>query len=208
MKLPDFFESSHPLIESLQDQSDEQLLQDFQTQPSQGRFFIAIFCRYAPLTYALLSQKAGSSLQVEYLFAKAWRNLFFELRALDFHSSSSSPGLTLQDWIFEKIAVSIHTDPVPSIEEVPYSLATAPFPLWCYLQIALDQLPPRPRLLLVLTYLFHWSAHKIVSFLAAEGEELAPAQLDRELIEASDGLLAAIPEDIQEIYLTPETVKA
>lgn len=200
MKLPDFFESSHPLISPLLEMSDKELLEAFQQNPNQGRYFIAIFCRYGPLTYSLLTNKAKLPLQVEYLFARVWRNLFFEFRGLPISEVQADQGL--QQWIFDKTAVSIHTDETPSIEHIPYAIDVTPVPFWCYLLTSLDHLPPVERLVLVLAKTFHWPEAKIQNFLAAEYEDWEPETLNQYLDSASDRLSTLLPEDICDIYLT------
>ena len=199
MKLPDFFETSHPLISPLLEQSDTELLEAFQQNPEQGRYFIAIFCRYGPLTYSLLTPKATLSLQIEYLFARVWRNFFFEFRGLSASELSGDRGL--QQWIFEKTAVSIHTDETPAIEHIPYSIDATPVPLWCYLLTCLDHLPPLERLVLVLSKTFHWPEAKIQTFMAAEHEDWDPSALTQYLETASDRLSSALPSDVYDIYL-------
>ncbi len=200
MKLPDFFESSHPLISSVLELSDQELLEAFQQNPTQGRYFIAIFCRYGALTYSLLANKAKLPLQVEYLFARVWRNLFFEFRALPLSELHREQGL--QSWIFNKTAVAIHTDEIPSIEHIPYAIDTTPVPFWCYLLTALEQMPPLERVLLVLSKTFHWPEAKIQSFLSAEAEHWEPDALNQHLQLAGDRLSTLLPEDICEIYLS------
>ncbi len=202
MKLPDFLESSHPLISPLLSWSDEQLVSSFQTHPHEGKFFVAIFCKYAALTYSLLTNKAPSSIQVDYLFAKVWRNLFFELRTLtpeQMHGSNPN-NQGLQAWIFNKTAMSIHTEDIPAIEEIPYSMEVAPLPLWCYLQIALDTISPMSRLILVLSQTFRWPCPKIMSYLGAEGEGMTAVELEAALDLARTELVEAMPEDVQTIY--------
>ena len=202
MKLPDFLESSHPLISPLLEWSDKDLVRAFQENPQEGRYFIAIFCKYAALSYSLLTNKAPSQIQVDYIFAKVWRNLFFELRTLPpekMHGSNPN-NLGLQAWIFNKTAMSIHSEDIPSIEDIPYVMDAAPLPFWCYIQIALDQVSPLSRLLLVLSETFRWSPAKILSFMKMEGEEFNSSQLEAALNKANEELRAVMPYDVQEIY--------
>lgn len=203
MKLPDFLESSHPLVSPLLSWSDEQLVLSFQTHPDEGKFFIAIFCKYAALTYSLLTNKAPSQIQVDYIFARVWRNLFFELRTLtpeQMHGSNPN-NQGLQAWIFNKTALSIHTEQIPAIEDVPYSMDASPLPFWCYLQIALDSISPLSRLLLVLSQTFRWPHSKIIGFLSAEGEKMSALELETALNQAQTELASALPVDVQDIYV-------
>jgi hypothetical protein len=203
MKLPNFSESGHPLIQPLLNQDDRQLLAELQQKPEQGRYFIAIFCRYGPLTYSLLRNRAVSQLQVDYLFARVWRNLFYRLRGLNWEElqSEGQGEASLQSWIFQNVALSIHQDQIPPIESIQYSLDDVPLPLWCYLQTALDHVESLPRLILVLTERFHWPPAKVVSFLKAEGHSLATADLATYSGLGQAQLEAALPADIREIYL-------
>ncbi|MEM9137799.1 MAG: sigma-70 family RNA polymerase sigma factor [Cyanobacteria bacterium P01_F01_bin.42] len=213
MKLTDFLESSHPLISPLLDWDDTQLVAAFQQRPQEGKFFVAIFCKYAALTYSLLVNKAPTQIQVEYMFAKVWRNLFLELRSLSLeqldddasNSPTASNNQVLQGWIFNRTALSIHTEQVPSIEAIPYSMDVAPLPFWCYVQTALDSISPLSRLTLVLTQTFRWPQAKILSFLAAEGTSLTRAELAELLTEAQTELNDAMPTDIQDIYGVKES---
>lgn len=204
MKLPDFLESSHPLVSPLLNWSDEELVTAFQNNPQEGKFFIAIFCRYAALTYSLLTNKAPSQIQVDYIFAKVWRNLFFELRTLtpEKMHGSNPKNQGLQAWIFNKTALSIHAESIPAIEDIPYCMETAPLPFWCYTQIALDTITPISRLVLVLSQTFRWPQTKIMSFLKAEGQNLSPSEFEKMLAHAQTELLHALPSDVQDIYTT------
>lgn len=201
MKLPEFPEADHPLVGSCLEQSDLELTQGFQRHPEQGQFFVAIFCRYGVLTYSLLRNKARVAMQVDYLFACLWRNVFYELRHLQVDPSSTPDDFSLQTWVVNKIALCINQDEVPAIETIQYSLEAASPPLWCYLQMALEDLPPLSRLLLTLSQVFRWQDSRIVAVLQAEGEEITVEQLQPKLRYAYRCLQEALPEDIQAIYL-------
>jgi hypothetical protein len=140
---------------------------------------------------------------VDYLFARVWRNLFYRLRGLNWEElqSEGQGEASLQSWIFQNVALSIHQDQIPPIESIQYSLDDVPLPLWCYLQTALDHVESLPRLILVLTERFHWSPAKVVSFLKAEGHSLATADLATYSGLGQAQLEAALPADIREIYL-------
>jgi hypothetical protein len=201
MKLPEFSEANHPLVRAYLEQSDLDLTQGFQAHPEQGRYFVAIFCRYGVLTYALLRNKAKVSMQVDYLFAQMWRNIFYELRHLHIDPSSTPDDFSLQTWVVNKMALCINQDQVPAIETIQYSLAAASPPLWCYLQMALEDLPPLSRLLLTLSQVFHWQETRIAAVLQAEGEEIDIEQIQPKLHYAYQCLQEALPEDIRAIYV-------
>ncbi|WP_299484920.1 sigma-70 family RNA polymerase sigma factor [Acaryochloris sp. IP29b_bin.137] len=198
MKLPEFPEANHPLVKSLQDCSDQELVQGFQQYPGEGKYFTALFCRFGAMSYSLLRNMARSPLQVDYLFARVWRNVFYELPHLT--TDAGGPSLTLQSWILNKVAACITQDQLPAVETIQYTLTAAPPPLWCYVQIALDQLSPLPRLILVLSQTFHWQDQRIVAVLQAEGEDVTTEDIAQYLQEAYQSLQAALPEDIQAIY--------
>lgn len=209
MAVRQFPESQHPLVQALSGLSDQALVQQFQQCPHEGRFFTALFCRYGALAYILIGQMAQAELQVDYLFAKIWRNIFFELTYLDLGQTSEN--FSLQTWIFNKIALCINQDDVVPVESIQYNLIDAPPPLWCYLQLALDQLPPLSRLVLTLSQTFRWSNSRIVAFLQAEGETMARETLNIAIENAQAELIMLLPADIKAIYLnvqmaTPETV--
>jgi hypothetical protein len=206
MRVPQFPEAQHPIVEALSSHSDRELVYGFQQQPEQGQFFVAIFCRYAGLSYVLIRNMAHAALQTDYLFAKVWRNIFFELSYLDPGTPlSDADDFSLQTWIFNKTALCINQEDAPSIESVQYALDIASPPLWCYLQIALDRLPSLHRLVLVLSQTFHWSDPRILGFLHSEGESVERNTISQLKVEAFETLSQILPEDIQAIYFTTET---
>jgi hypothetical protein len=202
MSVPEFLEAQHPLVQALCNEGDRSLVHRFQQNPQEGKYFAAIFCRYSGLTYVLIRNMARAALQTDYLFARVWRNIFFELTYLDVGAPDQSiaDDFSLQTWIFNKAALCVNQEEAPSIESVQYALNIASPPLWCYLQTALDQLPALHRLVLVLSQTFHWSESRIMSFLEAEGQSLDQQTLTQTQTEAYQRLIEALPEDIQSIY--------
>jgi hypothetical protein len=202
MSIPEFLEDQHPLVQALSDDSDRHLVRQFQQNPDEGKYFTAIFCRYSELTYVLIRNMARAALQTDYLFARVWRNIFFELTYLDVGESDEAIAdeFSLQTWIFNKAALCVNQEEAPSIETVQYALSVASPPLWCYLQTALDRLPALHRLVLVLSGTFHWSEARILGFLEAEGQTIGQATLDQTRSEAYQRFMESIPEDIQVIY--------
>jgi hypothetical protein len=216
MSVPEFLEAQHPLVQALGNDSDRTLVRQFQQNPKDGKYFTAIFCRYSGLTYVLIRNMARAALQSDYLFARVWRNIFFELSYLDVGETDGAiaDDFSLQTWIFNKAALCVNQEEAPSIESVQYALKVAPPPLWCYLQTALDQLPTLHRLVMVLSQTFHWSESRILGFLEAEGQAISPEILAQTQSEAYERFIAAIPADIQTIYFdapllqAPENVEA
>ncbi|MGK7903155.1 MAG: sigma-70 family RNA polymerase sigma factor [Hormoscilla sp.] len=238
MQLPEFPECNHTIIKSLFNHSDRELLTLFQLHPECGRYFTAIFCRYYPIVYTLISQSARSPVQADYLFALTWRHIFHELRGLDLRAVSrpdrisenkvvtpqesylryhdagsnkltsrdpiaqlSTDTLTLQNWLIDITAICINRFELPPVESIYYSLEEASPPLWCYLEQALEQVPPGMRLIILMAQTFHWSETRISAYLQAEGEMISPANVKMQLIEGYQLLLDTLPADIREIYL-------
>ncbi len=206
MQLPQFPESHHPLVESLAHYSDQELLTLFQRHPESGRYFTAIFCRYSPIVYTLISHSARSPVQADYRFACTWRHIYYELGGLDLHPShpSDSP-LTLQNALINLTAFCINHLELPSVESIYYRLSDCSPPLWCYLEQGLDQLTPTLRLMILLSQTFHWSETRIAAYLQAEGEPISPFQVKNQLQQGIAALEAALPADIRTIYLENST---
>jgi hypothetical protein len=202
MSVPEFLEAQHPLVQVLCNEGDRSLVHSFQQNPHEGKYFTAIFCRYSGLTYVLIRNMARAALQTDYLFARVWRNIFFELTYLDIGELDPTivDEFSLQTWIFNKAALCVNQEEAPSIESVQYALSVASPPLWCYLQMALDQLPALHRLVLVLSQTFHWSESRIMGFLEAEGQSLDQQTVAETQAEAYQRLIESLPQDIQSIY--------
>ena len=114
----------------------------FQRYPEQGKYFTAIFCRYSPIVYTLISHSARSPVQADYLFALSWRHIFYEMRGLELRGEGNSEPMTFQNWLINMTAFCINQMELPSVESINYDLEAASPPLWCYLEQALDILPP------------------------------------------------------------------
>jgi hypothetical protein len=204
LDLPALTESQHPLIVPLASYTDQELLQQWQQAPEQGKYFTALFCRYGHLVYALLRHQAKSPLQVDYLFAKTWQLVFNGLTNLKLTEKIAADSLTsasLQTWILSQTAGCIHREEVPAIANIHYSLSAAPPPLWCYLEAALAQMPDATRLMILMARTFHWSESRIAAYLESEGENYSVADVQTQLTEGYRLLATLIPEDIQTIYL-------
>jgi hypothetical protein len=204
--VPNFPECSHPLVKSLFHYSDQELLTLFQRHPDAGQYFAAIFCRYSPIVYTLIRHSARSPVQADYLFAITWKHIYHELGGLDLHAATSPgaasrSGLSLQSWLINVTAVCINGADLPAVESIHYSLKDASPPLWCYVEQALDQLPPVQRLMIVMAQTFHWSETRIAAYLQAEGESISAGEVKTQLQDGYQKLEAALPADIRAIYL-------
>ncbi|HEY9708010.1 MAG TPA: sigma factor-like helix-turn-helix DNA-binding protein, partial [Oculatellaceae cyanobacterium] len=107
---------------------------------------------------------------------------------------------SFQGWLINMTAICINQAELPPVESIHYDINAAPPPLWCYLEQALEQLPPIVRLMVVMAQTFHWSETRIAAYLQAEGEAISPAQVRTQLQQGYQLLQAALPEDIREIY--------
>ena len=204
MQIPHFSESNHPIVKSLFHHSDQELLTLFQRYPEQGKYFTAIFCRYSPIVFTLIRHSARSPVQADYLFALTWRHIFHELRGLDLRHDTTPGSNSFQGWLINMTAICINQAELPPVESIHYDLQTAPPPLWCYLEQALEQVQPGIRLMVVMAQTFQWSETRIAAYLQAEGEVISPAQVRIQLQQGYQLLEAALPEDIREIYLGEE----
>lgn len=209
VQIPSFPECNHTIVQQLGHLSDRELLHHFKAEPEAGQYFTAIFCRYSPVVFSLINHSARSPVQAEYLFALTWRHILNELGGLELpvpeKSASVDPAsersLSLQSWLINVTALCINQANLPEVEEIHYSLAQASPPLWCYVERALDRLPPLERLILVMAETFRWSHTRISAYLQAEGERIPPKEVSVRLRQAAQNLEAALPNDIRAIYL-------
>ncbi|MCC5638272.1 sigma-70 family RNA polymerase sigma factor [Nostoc sp. CHAB 5844] len=209
MQIPHFPETNHPLVKSLFHHNDQELLSLFQRYPEAGKYFTVIFCRYSPIVYTLIQHSARSPVQADYLFAVTWRHIYYELGGLDLENPPpGQEGLTLQNWLINITAFCINEIELPPTEAIHYSLQATSPPLWCYVEKALDQLPPILRLMVLMAQTFHWSETRIAAYLQAEGERIAPAEVANFLQSGYRMLEDKLPADIRAIYLGEDLVQS
>lgn len=202
MQIPHFPESNHPLVKSLFHKSDQELIALFCQHPDAGRYFTAIFCRYSPIVYTLIMHSARSPVQADYLFAMTWRHIYYQIGAVNLESGQpATPALTLQNWLINMTAYCINETELPPTESIHYSLKTTSPPLWCYVEQALDQLPPMLRLMVLMAQTFHWSETRIAAYLQAEGETISPNEVANFLQQGYRMLEEKLPADVRAIYL-------
>lgn len=154
------------------------------------------------MVYTLVQHSARSPVQADYLFATTWRHIFHELGGLDLRGETGEPVMSLQNWLINITAVCINQADLPPVESIHYNLSAAPPPLWCYLERALEQLPPVSRLIVLMAQTFKWSETRISAYLQAEGEVVSPAAVKSKLQEGNRLLETSLPDDIREIYLS------
>jgi len=202
VQIPHFPEANHPLVKSLFHYGDQELLDLFQSHPEAGKYFTAMFCRYSPIVYTLIRHSARSPVQADYLFALTWRHIYYELGGLDLtNAESSKETLTLQNWLINMTAFCINDLELPPTEAIHYSLQATSPPLWCYIEQALEQIPPVLRLMVLMAQTFHWSETRIAAYLQAEGEAIAPLEVANFLQEGYLMLEDKVPGDVRAIYL-------
>lgn len=196
-----FPESNHSLLKSLANCNDLDLLDKFQSYPEQGKFFAALFCRYGQVIYSLIASTPLCPVERDYLFALIWREFFYEMRSISLGNSLEPELNSLQNWLIYSTGCYLKEKKLPPVETIKYNLQTAPPPLWCYLEPALDTLTPEMRFILVATDNFHWSRARITAYLQAEGENITPEDIQLYLDRAYEVVKSALPEDIRLIYL-------
>jgi hypothetical protein len=208
VQIPHFPEANHPLVKSLFHHSDHELLTLFQRHPDAGKYFTVIFCRYSPIVYTLIRHSARSPVQADYLFALTWRHIYYELGGLNLtDSESGESALTMQNWLINMTAFCINEIKLPPTEAIHYSLQATSPPLWCYVEQALDQLPPVLRFIVLMAQTFHWSETRIAAYLQAEGEAIAPSVVANFLQEGYRMLEDKLPTDICTIYFGEDFAK-
>ena len=213
MQIPTFPECDCDLVKALNHHSDYELVNILQKSPSDGKYFTALFCRYASVVYSLIRHSARSPVQADYLFALTWRHILNELGGINLApyrpqaiararaNGDSPPEFSLQGWLINLTAAHINQAKLPEVESIHYALKDAPPPLWCYTERALDSLSPKHRLIVLMAQTFEWSETRIAAYLQAEGERLSPQDVQADLVEAYQSLERAIPADIKAIYL-------
>jgi hypothetical protein len=205
LSIPSFPEADRELIKSLAVYSDRELVSLHQLHPEQGKFFTALFCRYAAIVHSVVQQAVESQVQADYLFAMAWRQIFEEL---DRVKLSANPEATnWQNWTIDITGSTIDRIEVPPADRIRYNLAAAPIPLKCYLERALDRLPPLSRLIVVMTQNLKWNEQRICAYLQGEGQRIPVAEIPTYLASGYRQLEAAIPDDIGDLYLRDALLK-
>lgn len=199
LPLPPLPENNHFLIKPLTQKSDRELVELFQKYPDEGKYFVAIFCRYASIVYALAHAATKSPVQSDYLFAKTWEAIHHELRVMDVPTVLGE--MTLQAWLVNITGLTINRLELPSVENIQYSLHQTSPVLWCYLHQALNLLPGDLRLILILYQTFRWSPMRIAAYLHAEGESFSAEEVMTKLGQAYTELEENIPADVRNIYL-------
>ena len=200
MRTPQFPEANHPLIKSLFPHSDQDLLDFFQQNPGQGKYFITLFCRYSKIVHKLIWHSNRSAVKADYLFALTWQYIFEQMRTLNLEQEQQKGIYSFQGWVIKATAFCLTNSNLPPVESINYNLKAASPPLWCYVKSALDQLPPSTRLMVIMADNFHWNPTRIAAYLEAEGESMSPAAVEVSLQEGYQLLENSLPEDVRSVY--------
>jgi hypothetical protein len=199
LSIPTHPESHHQIVESLAEYSDRELVELHQSQPESGKYFTAFFCRYSAIVYSVVQHAAELPIQVDYLFALAWREIFNELHRVTLLTDPESTNW--QNWAVDITGKTVERIEVPFPAQIRYSLNDAPPPLWCYLERGLDRISPLSRSIVVMSHCFKWNEQRIAAYLQGEGEAISPMEITGHLAEGCDRLEASLPQDIRDIYL-------
>ena len=215
MEISLFPEANHPLIQPLLKYEDWELLHLLQHHPDEGKYFLAIFCRYSELTYTLIGSSVSSEIVANYLFGLVWREIFNQLSTLELDSERESGGQSLLNWLIELTSLIINEFESISVESINDDLPTTSLPLKFYLEQALDgllplkfyleraldRLPPLNRLIVLVSEKFAWNKEKIVTYLQQQGEIVSDSDVEIYLQEGYQILTTNLPSDIRSIYL-------
>ena len=199
LSTPTLPEAKHEIVESLARYSDRELISLHQRHPQEGKFFTALFCRYAPIVYSLVQQAAESPIQADYLLALVWKQIFQELQRVQINPEAAST--IWQNWFVDLTGKALAQIDIPAPAQIRYSITDAPPPLWCYLQQGLDRLPPLLRSIVVMSHSLKLSEQRISAYLKGEGQDVSATDIPAYLAEGEGQLEAALPQDIRDIYL-------
>jgi hypothetical protein len=204
LSIPTFPEANHEILLSLATYSDRELVSLHQLYPEQGKFFAAFFCRYSAIVYSVVQHAVESQQQADYLFARAWRQIFVELDRVKL--SADLEATNWQNWSIDITGKTIEQIQVPAPAQIRYDLATAPLPLRCYLERGLDRLSPLVRLIVVMHQSLKWNEQRICAYLQGEGQKIPATSIPNYLAQGYQQLEVDLPEDIRHIYLAKSLV--
>lgn len=194
-----FPETEHPVIASLNEYSDHQLLVLHKNNPEQGKYFAAIFSRYHEMIYTLIISSVDFPPHADFFFAVTWERIFHQLGDLVLEDSHSPELNSLQNWLIYQTALSLTQIKPPSTLKNQQEKVSPP--LWCYLRVAISQLLPLWRIILMMSENLEWSTTRITAYLQAEGENITKEQVESYLEQAKNSIQQSLPQDIREIYL-------
>jgi hypothetical protein len=199
VSIPNFPESNHYLVTALSGTSDRELVTMCQAHAEQGKYFTTLFCRYSAIVHTTAQHAVSAPVQADYLFAAIWRQVFRELQRVNLPTAEIA--VNWQSWLIDITGNTIAQTKIPSAGQINYHLTHASPPLWCYINRALDRLPPLPRAILVMADTYKWNEQRICAYLRGEGEQISPDDIAHHLEAGYQYITAALPQDIRSIYL-------
>ncbi|MGA7952769.1 MAG: hypothetical protein WCA07_04530 [Gloeobacterales cyanobacterium] len=162
-------------------------------RPQEGRYFLALYCRYRGLVESLLCLKPDKrSAEVIRLEATLWSQVYDNLRQFDLRQDR------FVSWLVTQVAKTLAN----ISDELPLSLSSGkvPVPLVPFLRRALDELPQPQRLLLILHEIMDFPISEMLEMLDKEGYTLTEEELATQLQRANYQVLGALPQDIYTMY--------
>ncbi len=196
-----FPEVKHPLIKPLLEYSDQELVNLFQQEPDQGKYFVAIFCRYSALVKTIITDSVSSYEEVPFLERLTWNNIFSSLPQLSLTQATESEIQTLANWLSQITRITLEENDLKPFDLLKPNLEIRLLPLNFYLEKALNQFPPLHRLIFLLTEKFSWSGEQIIAYLEQQGELITIPDLESYLEDSYYLLETNLPQDIRSIYL-------
>jgi len=200
-------EATHPLIHPLLQINDSNLVELLQNHPYNGKYFVAIFCRYhhkIRLLIQKITEQKFINLSENKITAIAyfvWKEIAHFLVNFDQENLSNMEKESLYVWLhkFVEDLLNHHqfSDTYLDKQNLPFNL----FPLYFYTEIALNLLEPQERLILVTQDKFAWGKKQIINYLEAKGEFITEDQIQSIYNQAHQKILKFIPSDINLIYL-------
>ncbi len=188
------------IIEGLSVHPDQELLQLFQRQPTQARYFVGIVCRFSPVIESLLQARLPEA-QHTFWRRRVWQHLYTKIRSLDLYRTED-----LRAWFKAQGEQVLSQRQGVEIPEPQLNAASELSPaLSCYLTDGLAQIAPDLRFILILSDRFQWTLEDITSQLIQEGYEVSVEETQNLLAEARHQLFEALPVDIRALYLTTKS---
>jgi hypothetical protein len=203
--IPSFTEAHHDLVRALQHYSDSELVRSHRQETLQARFFVALFCRYSSITYSIIQHVAGDQVQVDYLFALAWQRIFDRLEQLE---DAEIDSIQWQNWIVSTAGELVSAEQLPASDRITYRLHEVSPPLRCFVERSIRLMQPLLRLVLMMSDHWQWSAAKISSQLATEGEEVSEMDVPLYISESQKAFTKTLPIDLLDIYRATSSILA
>ncbi|MBC8120866.1 MAG: hypothetical protein H7Y22_03390 [Gemmatimonadaceae bacterium] len=169
-------------VNDLEGCTDEQLVRLGCTDP---RYLIALHCRYDGLVKALVTGTDSPSWRA--VKQQVWIAAFDEL------CTARANPLPVDAWL-GRIAARTLTAVVPTGDTF------LPDPLAWYLSVALRELSPSLRLILILVEVANWPEDRIARYFSERQMALGPAWVSELYQEAQRSLLERLPPQVHKLY--------